>query len=462
MSYLPRLAIGTVQPGAELSPIQWALLDVLDRDGLKVQCFQSRACFTGNEAATTVTGLAPRHLDSWLMSREMCSALFARGSAASDLALVAGEFPCPCKSGKDDATTEASGGDLLVGGDLATLCDWLDLPRIMVLDASRLSDCKIPDKPPQTDAFFLDRVESDEAWTRLKTNLEALWGIPVLGALDPLPVLRAAVRELPLGNKPPREWCRALGDSLLRHFNAEQLLELANRRYSAPLPAPLPIGAAPFSGVRIAIAFDDCFHGYFPDTLEQLELQGAVVCDFSPLRDEALPPETDVVYLGCGHPERFAEALGENHCMLTALRNHMCSGRRIYAEGGGLAYLCRQLETPDGGCLPMVGAIPAVARRHSQPQKPYPVEVTLARDSWLGEAGSRLRGYRQSAWVLEPRGPLDRYAAEPQHDLDLVGRHHVLGSRIHLNFAAQPNLLARFTRPWTELPHKVAESGSAL
>src|SRR6185369_15616910 len=106
MSYLPRLAIGTVQPGAELSPIQWALLDVLDRDGLKVQCFQSLACFPGVEAATTITDLAPRQVDSWLMSRDMCSALFTRGAAASDLALVEGTFPCPCKpaSAANDST----------------------------------------------------------------------------------------------------------------------------------------------------------------------------------------------------------------------------------------------------------------------------------------------------------------------------------------------------------------------
>src|SRR6185369_4906088 len=104
--------------------------------------------------------------------------------------------------------------------------------------------------------------------------------------------------------------------------------------HGAALPAPLPIGAMPFSGVRIAIAFDDCFHCYFPDTLEQLELQGALVRDFSPLRDEALPHDTDIVYLGCGHPERYAGALGENHCLMTALRNHLCSGKRIYAAGG--------------------------------------------------------------------------------------------------------------------------------
>ncbi len=51
---------------------------------------------------------------------------------------------------------------------------------------------------------------------------------------------------------------------------------------------------------------DDAFHCYFPDTLDLLELRGATVCDFSPLRDERLPVDTDIVYFGCGRPDLFA------------------------------------------------------------------------------------------------------------------------------------------------------------
>ncbi len=76
-------------------------------------------------------------------------------------------------------------------------------------------------------------------------------------------------------------------------------------------------GRVPFAGLlrgpasrplQVAVACDEAFGGYFPDTLEALEARGARVCDFSPLRDDRLPPGTDVVYVGCGHPELFAEA----------------------------------------------------------------------------------------------------------------------------------------------------------
>src|SRR5690606_21378146 len=98
-------------------------------------------------------------------------------------------------------------------------------------------------------------------------------------------------------------------------------------------PEPRPL--------TVAVAYDEAFRCYFPDTLDLLEHLGATVVDFSPLRDEALPLGTDIVYFGCGHPERYAEALASNHCMMLAIREHVCAGRRIYAEGGGVAYLCQ-------------------------------------------------------------------------------------------------------------------------
>jgi cobyrinic acid a,c-diamide synthase len=168
---------------------------------------------------------------------------------------------------------------------------------------------------------------------------------------------------------------------------------------------------------------------------------------FSPLRDECLPAETDIVYIGCGSPHEHAAALAGNHCMLMALKEHVCSGKRIYAEGGGLAYLCQHVETADGTRTPMVGALRAIARRNPQRMPPQPVEVTLASESWLGPVGTKLRGYRNRNWLLEPTGCMTRFAQEPESQFDLVGRHQAIGSRIHLNFAAQPALLGGFLRP---------------
>jgi cobyrinic acid a,c-diamide synthase len=133
-----------------------------------------------------------------------------------------------------------------------------------------------------------------------------------------------------------------------------------------------------------------------------------------------------------------------------ALKKHVCSGRRIYAEGGGLAYLCQHIELIDGRRMPMVGAFQAVARRNPVRVQPEPLELTLAAESWLGTIGTKLRGYRNGNWLLEPTACLNRFAAETGCEVDLIGRHQAIGSRLHLNFAAQPNLLGGFLRPCPE------------
>ena len=126
----------------------------------------------------------------------------------------------------------------------------------------------------------------------------------------------------------------------------------------------LPAFAHP---LNIAVAYDEAFSCYFPDTLDVLESQGANVSVFSPLRSERLPDHTDVVYFGCGQPEDYVNELAANFCMKESLWNHVVSGGRVYAESAGLAYLCREMVMPCGHHWPMVGLLPALARRNPAP-----------------------------------------------------------------------------------------------
>ena len=111
-----------------------------------------------------------------------------------------------------------------------------------------------------------------------------------------------------------------------------------------------------------------------------------------------------------------------------------------------MAYLCQHVELADGSRRPMSGILPAIAKRNPARQPLVPVEVTLAVDSWLGSAGSKVRGYRNGNWLLEPAGCLMSHAADFGCEMDLIGRHQAIGSRLHLNFAFQPSLLDGFLR----------------
>jgi cobyrinic acid a,c-diamide synthase len=238
-----------------------------------------------------------------------------------------------------------------------------------------------------------------------------------------------------------------LGDHFAQYARPGRLLELASHR-DMPARSRQPADASPpRAGLTVAIAYDDAFYRYFPETLDLLEMGGASIVDFSPLRDETLPPQVDLVYFGCGHPERYAAALSENHCMAAALRSHVCAGRRIYSEGGGTAYLCRQMETPDGRFLPMVGILPAIARLAGAPRPVEPVELSLSEANWFGSRGDRLRGYLNPNWRLDPLGNLGSFVAEADYRYALVGTFQCVGSLLHFDFGAHPAFLDHFFFP---------------
>lgn len=433
MKRLARLALGAAHKECSGHLTCWALLDALRRRGMKVQHFFARACFAPVNGALAATGLSSRHLDSWLMPSEICRELFQHSSADSDCAVVEGRFRAAIVPEMPSASLEA-------------LCEWLDLARLAVLDVTNLCGCRLPPRP-QADALLLEGLASEAELLRVQTSLESLWGLRVLGGLPRLPAIEAAVNACPRGTTPPQQVCRELGDHFLRYSQLDAILRLADRRTLPDTPPRLFRASQPPPTMVVAVAYDAAFNCYFPDVLDLLEARGVKVRDFSPLRDEALPPDTDLVYLGCGHPERHAEKLARNVCLLEAVRKHVRGGGRVYAEGGGLAYLCQELADERGRLFPMVGIFPAAASLRSDPQPPQPIELTLATSNWLGPAGTRLRGYLNCNWQIRPFKALHGQVQEHGHAHDLVARHNALGSRLHLNFAALPHVFPHLIHP---------------
>jgi len=459
MSKLARIAVGSLRIETDHQPMLWALLDVLERSGAHVQTFRSQACFPAVDGVSSITGQSHRHLDTWLMSSELCRELFRRGAQSCDLAIVEGSFTTCTKARSVEQGNAAQTGHvgqhtqkrnsdahtrpLHTGGSLRDLCGWLDMPRIGVLDVAQTRPCEISIRRPPVDALFLDGVDGIESYCRLQTQLEALWGIPVLGALESLGHVRREIGSPRCGGKACRERCRQLGNNLLRYLDFSQLMSLAQRReFPAGSAFDLPTLSLD-QKLHVAVAYDDAFHCYFADTLDMLEMGGATLKAFSPLRDESLPENTDLVYFGCGHPEKHAWALARNHCMHMALREHVHRDGPVYAEGGGVAYLGQHMVLPDRSRVPMVGALPIDSQLCADRGAARPREIELSRSSWLGEAGTRLRGYLNPQWHLQPLEDVIDYAGPTQNGLQVLGRKQLIGSLLHLHFGAQPEFLNR-------------------
>ncbi len=433
MTSLPRFAVGTIQEGADSKAALIALFDTLRRGGVQTQCFASRASLPGQWTAKAATGLQGRYLDSWLMSREMCCDHLVRAACGVDLAVVVGSFGSrPCGE--------------TAGGCLDTLCRWLNLPRLAVVNDALIDEHGLPERP-RADALLIDHTSPRRSLAGMITDLETLWELPVVGALGHACEARRRVAGLVPGDELPPALCETLTADFREFWRPERLAHLVDSAASLELQGTRLIHDLPGHSPTVAVAYDEAFFGYFPSTLDQLETLGAQVVDFSPLRDESLPPATEIVYLGCGRPEAFARALSENHCMKSALRSHVAGGGRIYGEAGGAAYLSQALELPSGEMHRMCGILPSVARFLSAEAVAEPVEITVARDNWLAPQGARLRGYRSGCWRLVPLGCRLDAGQKACCQPDLLGCNCVVGSLIHFQFSAMPDVLEHFFRP---------------
>ncbi len=117
-------------------------------------------------------------------------------------------------------------------------------------------------------------------------------------------------------------------------------------------PAPVPRRVP--KSVRVGLAYDPAFCFYYPENLELLEEEGARVVRFSPIQDCTLP-EVDLLYLGGGYPELYAERLTQNYEMRQAIHKYAANGGAIYAECGGMMYLMEAIRDFEGRSHEMVG-----------------------------------------------------------------------------------------------------------
>lgn len=94
---------------------------------------------------------------------------------------------------------------------------------------------------------------------------------------------------------------------------------------------------------KIGVALDKAFSFYYKDNLEALENLGEVVY-FSPINDKELPQNLDFLYIGGGYPEVFKKELENNYSMRKSIKEALDSGLRCYAECGGLMYLTESID----------------------------------------------------------------------------------------------------------------------
>ena len=448
---LPRLVIAAPMSGSGKTTITAALIAALGARGMRVAPFKVGPDYIDPTYHSLAAGRACRNLDAWMLPPDRVRAVFAHGSADADLALVEGVMGLfDGFSGRDDA------------GSTAQIARILNAPVLLVLDASAMARSAaaivqgVRDFDPRVrvTGVLLNRVGSAAHAQMAQDAIEESTGIPVVGYLARDDALNLTERHLGLipTNEPGRwrVWLETARARIAATVNLDQVLDLARAAPPLPVSDDNPF-AASVSTTRatIAVARDAAFNFLYEDNLDLLRAAGAEIACFSPLRDRALPRETQAIYLCGGFPEVYAAELAANETLRAEIHAAHHMGVPIYAECGGLMYLTEEIVDAQNMAHPMVGLLSGKSALTGRLTLGYRT-VRAPRDSWLWRAGDTVRGheFHYSIWNNRPPDTLPAYEILPnefQREAHAEGaqRDNLFASYVHLHFLARPELATR-------------------
>ena len=435
---IPGLLIAAPSSGSGKTSLTLGLMAALQRLGKRVAPFKVGPDYIDPGHHAIVCKRPSHNLDSWFCSREQLTMNFARGAAGADIALVEGVM------GLFDGVSGAS-----EEGSSAQIAKWLGLPVLLVIDAraqARSFAAVVKgfaefDPQLRIAGVIANRVGSQRHAEMLQEALDSVPGLPpLLGALPRQDDIVLPERHLGLVTAEDfsGDQVEHLADWVTRHLDLVQLQGLATSDHVAVLPQP----ATPREEtIRLGIARDQAFCFYYPENLSLLQQAGVQLVEFSPLRDRQLPDNLAGLYFGGGYPELYAEQLAANAGMRQQICEAAVAGLPVYAECGGLMYLCRSIDR-----WSMCGVFPGVARMLPRRRALGYRQVELAAAGPLGPAGTRIRGHESEVEMpesVERCYQLGRRSGEPTEREGYRCR-NVLGSYVHLHFGSNPQVVEHF------------------
>jgi cobyrinic acid a,c-diamide synthase len=422
----------------------------LTRRGYKVAPFKVGPDFIDPGHHSRITGVTSRNLDGWMLSKSYNLDNFARYAKGADIAVVEGVMGLyDGYDGKSEA------------GSTAQMAKWLALPVLLVVDAKSMA------RSAAALIMGFERFDPGLAFAgtvfnNLGSPRHLQYLIDAVGENVTMPCLGGLVNDeniaIPerhlglvtredhtLGQQTVDRLANLIEDSIDVDSLVNSLPEI---KMPAPVALPSPVRSE--KTVRIAVARDNAFCFYYQDNLDELQNQGAELVFFSPIAGDRLPQDIDGIYIGGGYPELFADKLEKNHALRHVIKEKCDDGMPIYGECGGFMYLCEALYDQNGNRYPMAGCFPFTTAMFSRLKALGYREITLTRDTIIGNQGLTIRGHEFHYSELNKRARevksayriSDRLGLDKPPDGYLVNR--TLGSYNHLHFGSQPEAAKHF------------------
>lgn len=362
----------------------------LHRMGYKVQSFKHGPDFIDPGYHALATGKDSINLDFWMMGEKQIKHTFEVYMKEAEVGIVEG---MGALFDGQNSTSE---------GSPAHLAAVLELPVVLVVDiygmtrsVNALLQGFLNFDPKLTFAgIIFNRAGSQKHYEMVLNALSPQFRSLSLGYIPRF--IHKSILERHLGlltieeNKEINKDLEVYLKETERTLNLQPVIEKIEQRkkYVSKVNGAL----ASNRKIRLGVAKDKAFCFYYKHNLNLLEKAGAGVVYFSPTNDASLPQNIDGLYFGGGYPESFAQQLSANLTMKSQIVSLAQAGMPIYAECGGVIYLCDQLLFEDETRFPMVGIFPYIIKWDKNYLAIRYIEAKTTRHTILGPAGSIIRG----------------------------------------------------------------------
>ena len=362
------------------------------RAGMKLSPFKKGPDYIDSAWLSLACGNPARNLDTWMMGAQAALGSFIKNANPEGLNLIEGNRGL--HDGEDESGASSS----------AELAKLLRSPVVLVIPAVKVTrtaaaialGLRMLDPQVQISGVILNRVATSRQEAVITASMKHYAGLPVLGSIPRLGEDLLPSRHL--GLVTPEEHRQSLQIIDSAAGIAERYIDLPRLQSIAEDATPLEPGDGPAAAgttadrqVKIGFFQSSAFTFYYPENLEAIDHAGAVRLAIDPAICSELP-DMDGLYIGGGFPETHATQISSNATFLASVKAAAQRGLPIWAECGGLMFLCRAVHWM-GNRYPMAGIFPADAVVDRKPAGHGYEEVIVDNENPFIGIGTKLRGH---------------------------------------------------------------------
>ena len=371
------IVIAAPSSGHGKTMISCALLRYFTNKGFRVQAFKAGPDFIDTQyhncAIKNKNKLhdASINLDPFAMSKQEIRYLFHQFTIDKDIAIIEGVMGLFDGPLQQESTT-------------AMLAKILDIPVVLVMDARKTGQSIAAtyfgfthyDPAIRVIGYIVNRVQSFRHQKIIEQALpqKDVFNLFLYEDKNFLAPSRHLGLVQAVENKKLDEQCDAMASSLEQaishenfHFLQQHAVSKAHiydgQKPSSFLFAPLVKNKA---SPTIAVAYDEAFQFIYSHLLYYWHTHGVRIIFFSPIRNEPIAEEAQILFLPGGYPEIYAKEITRSHIFLDSLQSFFKHKKPIYAECGGFMTLGKSLIDLNGETHHMSDIVPIDFSMHKQ------------------------------------------------------------------------------------------------